>query len=122
MTVDCKDSQEKKELKDKTDLLTPFGSFMKHSEGHLFSLQKPDAFQVLHGYTAKRIASGCVGYLESTYPNYVLKNAFSISSGSSVQGNIVVINATNTKYAIEFGPTGRFCRRESDLVIADSYG
>lgn len=68
------------------------------------------------------LPAAALAYLESTYPNYVLKNAFSISSGSSVQGNIVVINATNTKYAIEFGSTGRFCRRESDLVIADSYG
>ncbi|HEY4937005.1 MAG TPA: PepSY-like domain-containing protein, partial [Puia sp.] len=47
-------------------------------------------------------------YLNSTYPNHVFEKAFSFTVNGVLQGYIVVIDANNTKYAVEFDASGNF--------------
>ncbi len=49
-------------------------------------------------------------YLAATYPNYVFKHAFVIKSGQTLLGYVVFIDASNTKYAVEFDASGNFVR------------
>lgn len=53
------------------------------------------------------LPAGVSTYLASTYPNYVFKKAFAVSSGS-VQRYIVFIDANNTRYALQFSASGNF--------------
>jgi hypothetical protein len=47
-------------------------------------------------------------YLTLTYPNYVFGKAFSITKDGILKGFVVVIDANNTKYAVEFDASGSF--------------
>lgn len=47
-------------------------------------------------------------YLTNTYPNYVFKQAFSFSQNGNLLGYVVVIDANNTKYAVQFDASGNF--------------
>jgi hypothetical protein len=47
-------------------------------------------------------------YLTTTYPNYVFKQAFSFSQNGNLLGYVVVIDANNTKYAVQFDASGNF--------------
>ena len=49
-------------------------------------------------------------FLSATYPNYVFNKAFSIAVNGVVQGYCVVIEANNTKYAMQFDATGNFVK------------
>jgi hypothetical protein len=50
-------------------------------------------------------------YLTNTYPNYALKHAFKLmGQGGVVLGYVVMIDANNTKYAVEFDSNGGFLR------------
>lgn len=54
------------------------------------------------------LPSGALSYLATTYPNYVFKRAFRISSNGVVQGYVAVIDANETKYAVLFNASGSF--------------
>ncbi len=54
------------------------------------------------------VLKAAIDYLAVTYPNYVFEKAFSIATGSTTAGFIVVIDTNNTKYAVEFDSTGNF--------------
>jgi hypothetical protein len=47
-------------------------------------------------------------YLSTTYPGYVFKHAFKLMSNTTLQGYVVMIDANNTKYAVEFDASGNF--------------
>jgi hypothetical protein len=47
-----------------------------------------------------------LAYLDQAYPNYVFEKAFAIKWNGSLQGYVVVIDANNTKYAVEFDASG----------------
>lgn len=49
-------------------------------------------------------------YLTSTYPGYVFDKAFSITINNVIQGYCVVIDANNTKYALQFDAFGNYVR------------
>ena len=49
-----------------------------------------------------------LAYLTATYPNYVFTAAESVTVNGVLQGYEVVINANNTRYALEFDATGTF--------------
>jgi hypothetical protein len=49
-------------------------------------------------------------YLNTTYPNYVFKNAFVVTANGASSGYVVFIDANNTKYAIEFDASGNYLR------------
>lgn len=49
-------------------------------------------------------------YLSTTYPNAVFYKAFAIMQGATVKGYVVIIDANNTKYALEFDSAGAFVR------------
>lgn len=60
------------------------------------------------GIEKSALPASLLAYLDSTYPNYVFKKAFTISSGGTLQGYLVIIDANNTKYALEFNSAGNF--------------
>ncbi len=47
-------------------------------------------------------------YLNTTYPNYVFKKAFSAKENGVIKGYLVIIDASLTKYAVLFDATGVF--------------
>lgn len=49
-------------------------------------------------------------YLTATYPNYVFKQAFKVSSNNVLQGYVVFIDANATKYAVAFDASGAFLK------------
>ena len=79
------------------------GSFVKRIE----LPSKPAIYQV-RDLTA--VPSSIVTYLEASYPNYIFKNAFALSLNGTIKTYIVVIDANDTKYALEFDATGNFVR------------
>lgn len=54
-----------------------------------------------------------LSYLAATYPNYSFKKAFTVADGTSIKGYVVVIDANNTKYAVEFDANGSFVRAKT---------
>lgn len=49
-------------------------------------------------------------YLSATFPGYVFNKAFLINLNGSIQGYCVVIDANNTKYAIQFDSVGNYVK------------
>ena len=49
-------------------------------------------------------------YLSTSYPGYVFDRAFAIKSNNVVLAYVVLINANNTRYALEFNAAGTFVR------------
>ncbi len=56
------------------------------------------------------LPSNVLSYLTATYPGYVFNKAFSITINGVIQGYCVVIDANNTKYAIQFDASGNYVR------------
>jgi hypothetical protein len=54
------------------------------------------------------LPSNALGYLNTTYPNYVLGKAVSVSISGTLKGYIAVIDANNTKYCVAFDANGSF--------------
>lgn len=52
-------------------------------------------------------------YLAQTYPNYVFEKAFSFTENGTAKGYVVVLDANNTKYAVEFDATGNFVKAKT---------
>lgn len=59
------------------------------------------------------LPSIAANYLSQTYPNYVFEKAFSVSENGTVKGYVVIIDANNTKYAVEFDASGNFVRSKT---------
>lgn len=69
---------------------------LDHVKGHSYSI----AFAALPANVS--------AYLTTSYPNYVFKKAFIIKQNDVVVGYVVIIDANNTKYAVEFDSEGNF--------------
>lgn len=54
------------------------------------------------------LPSAAITYLTTTYPNYVLDKAFSVSVNGTVKGYVALINANNTRYCVAFDAGGSF--------------
>jgi hypothetical protein len=54
------------------------------------------------------LPSNALSYLNTTYPNYVLGKAVSVSIAGTLKGYIAVIDANNTKYCVAFDANGNF--------------
>lgn len=52
------------------------------------------------------LPSAAISYLTTTYPNYVLDKAFSVSISGTVKGYIALIDANNTRYCVAFDANG----------------
>lgn len=63
---------------------------------------------VVAAVTDSELPAAIVSYLNNTYPAYVLDNGYAFVYDQSIQGYIVVIDANNTKYALEFDASGNF--------------
>ena len=49
-------------------------------------------------------------YLSSTYPNYVFKQAFSVSENGTLSGYVVCLDANGTRYAVQFDASGNLVK------------
>lgn len=54
------------------------------------------------------LPSAALGYLATTYPNYVLDKAFSVSVSGTIKGYVAVIDANHTRYCVAFDANGNF--------------
>jgi hypothetical protein len=54
------------------------------------------------------LPTNALNYLSTTYPNYVLGKAVSVSISGTLKGYIAVIDANNTKYCVAFDANGNF--------------
>lgn len=54
------------------------------------------------------LPSAALTYLATTYPNYVLDKAFSVSVAGTLKGYVAVIDANNTRYCVAFDASGNF--------------
>jgi hypothetical protein len=52
-------------------------------------------------------------FLEAAFPNYVSNTAFSLSVNNVLKGYVVVVDANNTKYAVEFTAAGVFFKAKT---------
>ena len=59
------------------------------------------------------LPSAAAAYLGLTFPNYVFNKAFVISQNGTVKGYVAVIDANNTRYAVEFNAAGTFIRTKT---------
>ncbi len=64
----------------------------------------PDQF--VQSVNQDSLPAADLSYLTTTYPNYVIENAFSITVNTVLQGYVTVIDANNTKYAVWFDASG----------------
>jgi len=78
------------------------GNFVSH-----VSLPIPPGFAVNIAESA--LPNNIASYLTTTYPNYVFEKGFAAyNSGNILQGYLIIINASNTKYAVRFDASGNF--------------
>lgn len=54
------------------------------------------------------LPAAALSYLATTYPNYVLDKALSVSVSGTIKGYIAVIDANNTRYCVAFDANGSF--------------
>ncbi len=54
------------------------------------------------------LPTAALTYLSTTYPNYVLDKAVSVSVAGVLKGYIAVIDANNTRYCVAFDADGKF--------------
>jgi len=54
------------------------------------------------------LPAAILGYLSTTYPDYVFNLAFSFSKDGVLVGYIIGLDANGTKYAVEFDASGNF--------------
>lgn len=85
---------------------TSAGTFVKRD-------QLPTEHGTIQGIDLSALPSVAANYLSQTYPNYVFEKAFSFSENGTIKGYVVLIDANNTKYALEFDATGNFVRAKT---------
>jgi hypothetical protein len=59
------------------------------------------------------LPAAAINYLSQTYPNYVFEKAFSVAQNGAIKGYVAVIDANNTKYAVEFDANGSFVKAKT---------
>ena len=79
------------------------GSFVERSE-------LPSRHGLSQNVEAAVLPATITAYLGSAYPNYVFKKAFSSMQNGALAGYTVLIDANNTKYAVQFDASGNFIR------------
>ncbi len=84
-------------------LFTATGNFVKRIE----LPSKPERYQIKD---ITGLVSAITSYLDSAYPNYTFKKAYSLSLNGAVKAYIVIIDANSTRYALEFDAAGTFVR------------
>jgi hypothetical protein len=62
----------------------------------------------ISGVDQSALPSNILSYLTAAYPDYVFEKAYSLTVNSTVEGYLVIIDANNTKYAVEFDGSGNF--------------
>ena len=77
------------------------GTFIEHEpihnrEGHVNQLEQA------------KLPSSILNYLSTTYPGFVFEKAFSLNENNTIKGYCVIIDANNTKYAVQFDGNGTF--------------
>jgi hypothetical protein len=87
-------------------VFTSAGSFVKRE-------QLPTEHGAIQSIDLAALPSIAANYLSQTYPNYVFEKAFSFSMNGTVKGYVVVIDANNTKYAVEFDVSGNFIKAKT---------
>ena len=87
-------------------VFTSTGTFVKRD-------QLPTERGTIQGIELSGLPSTAANYLTQTYPNYVFEKAFSFSENGTVKGYVVIIDANNTKYAVEFDASGNFARAKT---------
>lgn len=87
-------------------VFTTTGSFVKRMQLH-------DRTGSAQSIDLAALPSVAANYLSTTYPNYVFEKAFSITQNGTVKGYVVLIDANNTKYAVEFDASGNFVRSKT---------
>jgi hypothetical protein len=87
-------------------VFTSAGSFVKRD-------QLPTEHGAIQSIDLAALPSIAANYLSQTYPNYVFERAFSFSMNGAIKGYVVVIDANNTKYAVEFDTSGNFLRAKT---------
>lgn len=87
-------------------VFTGTGTFVKRD-------QLPTEHGTVQSIDLSALPSAAASYLSQTYPNYVFEKAFSFSENGVLKGYVVLIDANNTKYAIEFDASGNFVRAKT---------
>ena len=87
-------------------VFTSTGTFVKRD-------QLPTEHGTVQSIDLAALPSVAANYLSQTYPNYVFKKAFSFSENGTLKGYLVLIDANNTKYAVEFDAAGNFIRSKT---------
>lgn len=75
--------------------------------------QLPTGNGTIQSINLSALPSAAANYLSQTYPNYVFKKAFSFFENGTLKGYVVLIDANNTKYAVEFDAAGNFVRAKT---------
>ena len=57
---------------------------------------------------AEALPAAATNYLTNTYPNFVFDKGYAFYMNGAVSGYLVFIDASNSKYAVEFDATGAF--------------
>jgi hypothetical protein len=68
----------------------------------------PSPGSVVSSLEVTDLPPGIVSYLNSTYPDNVLDKAFSLSINTVLKEYLMVIDANNTRYAVQFDGSGNF--------------
>lgn len=87
-------------------VFTSAGVFIKRD-------QLPTEHGTIQNIDLAALPSVAANYLAQTYPNYVFEKAFSFSLNGTLKGYVVIIDANNTKYAVEFDASGNFVRAKT---------
>jgi hypothetical protein len=83
------------------NLFTSAGDFIKR-------IQLPYRPGTCQAIEQAALPAAIPSYLNTTYPDYVVKRAFVVTANGANPAYIVFIDANNTKYAIEFDAAGNY--------------
>jgi hypothetical protein len=82
------------------------GNFVKR-------IQLPTKEGSCSGIEQSALPAVTLAYLDQAYPDYVFKKAFLITLNGKIQAYVVVIDANNIKYALEFDSSGNFLKAKT---------
>ena len=86
-----------------SNVFSTSGSFIKRDE-------LPGKHGRANSIELSALPANSQAYLAATYPNYVFNHAFKIMADGVVKGYVVLIDANETKYGIEFDASGGFVK------------
>lgn len=82
------------------NLFSSSGNFLKR-----ISLSPPVTAE--QQVTQDSLPSNAISFLSTSFPNYVIESAVSLTLNNTLQGYVVVIDADNSKYAVWFDASGK---------------